>query len=734
MDMKQLRLCKGGGVCVLLLSLWNSWAVGDAISGDPYVPWVDGLIVQVDGAMLDAGEPMYPVAGSGGAGSWEYVGGLDPAAGWYPALLWEAELLTGVSDYGYKAMSYAKPLRIGVSGELGDLEWSGYGEALHRWRAVAWQSIPEENLSDYLASFEARWMPEVGAFWYTSEGKVLDSMGLSGGWQGRDTTSAASVMEMAEVLRVATVLGRDEWRARALSHIEVVLREHLRPDGSTAEIVAFGEDGATACADRGYGPETSFAQSHALMLLGLGRVMHVTGNRQYIAEFNRMADYLLSHLGDDGLPLWDAVGAQIDVSDLSARYAVLPGELSPLATDSKAGALLALALLESVPVQSGERGWQAFTEAQRLVEALHAKKQLLGTSPLLADVHGLFPGDLAGSLVADYCYIRSMRLLADLTSPTRPMERIAAGDSVESLRVTSPKEWAVGSFAGQPALQCRPVDVGDGAPMAIALVDGVVYESFDLSVLAWPRESDSSGEAEPVVVFGYVSPEDYLILSIGRTSGTTRLIKVEGEERILLAQVDGGLPSSVTFHELLVVVRDGVLSVDLGGFEIMSVNLGSALRSGLVGFGATGPFWFDAFEVIGESAPTAARGVDVWRRSSFGTSFSVESWDESDPDADGVNNLIEYLYGSDPTSNQERNGYRVIGMDTGGLQMTWPTASRLLDTKVQLERSTDGITWTEVQEEALAVGGQPGEATARVALSGPRTELFRMVANTAAVE
>lgn len=734
MAMKQLRICKGGGLFVLLLSLWKCLAMGDSISGEVYVPWVDNLMAQVDRATQDAGEPMYPVAGSGGADSWEYVGRLDPAAGWYPALLWEAELLTGVSEYGYKAMSYANALGVGVRGESARPEAGGYGEALGRWREGAWQSIPEENLSDYLATFEARWMPDVGAFWYTSEGLALDSMGLSGGWQGRDNTSAASVFEMAEVLRVAVLVGSDEWRARALSHVEVVLREHLRADGSIVEIVAYDESGTIACAERGYGPETSFAQSHAMMLLGLARVMHASGNRQYISEFNRMADYVLRHLGADGLPLWDAEGARAEVSDISSRYAVLPGDVDPVATDSKAGGLLALALLESLPMQSGERGWHVFMEARRLVVALQAKKQLSVTGPLLADVHGLFPGDAIGSLVADYCYIRSMRLLADRMSSAHPMERLGAGDSLESLRVTNAKEWAVGSFAGQPALQCRPMDVGDGASLAIALVDGAVYEAFDFSVLTWPSESDSSGEAEPVVIFGYVSPEDYLMLSIGRSSGTTRLVKVEGEDRLLLAQVEDGLPLSASFHELLVVLRDGVLSVDLGGFEIMSMELGSGLRSGLLGFGATGPFWFDAFEVTGESAPTAAREVDAWRRLSFGNSFSVESWDESDPDADGVSNLMEYLYGSDPTSSDERNGHRVIGMDAGGLQMTWPSAARLLDTTVQLQRSTDGIIWTVVPDEQLAVGVQTGEATARVALSGSRTELFRLVSNTVAVE
>lgn len=734
MVLKQLRTCKGGGLFVLLWSLWNSLAVGDPISGDVYVPWVDALMEQVDRATQDAGEPMYPVAGSGGAGSWEYVGGLDRAAGWYPALLWEAEMLTGVSEYGYKAISHANALGVGVRDDSPRSEAGGYGEALSRWREGAWQSIPEEKLSDYLATFEARWMPEVGAFWYTSEELGLDSMGLSGGWQGRDNTSAASVFEMAEVLRVAVLVRSEEWRARALSHIEVVLREHLRADGSVVEIVAYDESGATACAELGYGPETSFAQSQAMMLLGLARVMFASGDRQYISDFNRMADYLLRHLGADGLPLWDAEGTGAEVSDLSARYAVLSGDVDPVATDSKAGGLLALALLESLPMQSGERGWHVFMEARRLVVALQAKKQLSATGPLLADVHGLFPGDAIGSLVADYCYIRSMRLLADLTSPIHPMERLGAGDSLESLRVTNTKEWAVGLFAGQPALQCRPMDVADGEGLTIALVDGAVYESFDFSVLTWPSESDSSGEAESVIVFGYVSPDDYLMLSIGRFSGTTRLLKVEGGERLLLAQVEEGLPLSASFHELLVVVRDGVLSLNVGGFEIMSVELGSTLRSGLVGFGATGPFWFDAFEVTGESAPTAARGVDAWRRLSFGNPFSVESWDESDPDADGVCNLMEYLYGSDPTSSDERKGHRVIGLDAGGLQMTWPSAARLLDTTVQLQRSTDGFTWTEVPDEKLAVGGQTGEAIARVALSGPRTELFRLVSNTVAVE
>lgn len=729
----------GRGVLTLGVVLWSGMA-GVMLAEEVAVEaWARELLMQTE-LRRTAGEVRHYPSFDEGAG-WEYCVAEDPRAAWYAALLWEAAALTGASDLAVAAKVYAEEalgfvVEEGVPG--GGPMQAGQGEGLSRWAEMDWQERPPEDMERYLASMEGRWMPELGAFWHTAVACPRSPDGLSGGWKGRDNTSLASLVEMASLWEVATVAGALEWQARARSHVAWVLQQHLRTDGGTVErVVHDGEILATA--QSAYSGETTLARSHALGMLGLARWARLTGERGALEAFDRMYRYVRQRMPGP-LPPWDLEAADLSGEQLSLRFLVDPVFVERGAIDSGAAALLALALAEAVPLVVEGRGWEYFMEAGRLLAAVEAAGSGVaawgGSRSLVASVHGTWPGDDRGDIVADYAYIRAKRLLFELEQVEPRLAEAFALPMEVSLRVTEAQPWRVGADAGALALHYQSRIGTEPGGERFCLLEGRVWTQFTLSLLLWPDRDAFRPDRDALLVFGYKSAEDYHLLTLGPESGSIRLEQVKGAIRTLLAEVAGGLPGAPAFNEVRLEGAADGLVLEIGGDERMRLALSAETLEGMVGFGATGPFWFDDVVVSGTSVAGDLLPMDAWRETAFPERFSVAAWDDSDPDGDGRNNLLEYAMGSNPLNGDHSGRGLSLGAVAGFLQIAFPLEPQGNDVAVELQSSSDGgSSWDAVDEPAVAL---PLSGWQRVTVEAPSVGagacLFRLFVSRQGVE
>jgi hypothetical protein len=100
--------------------------------------------------------------------------------------------------------------------------------------------------------------------------------------------------------------------------------------------------------------------------------------------------------------------------------------------------------------------------------------------------------------------------------------------------------------------------------------------------------------------------------------------------------------------------------------------------------------------------------VDLWRVAKFGANSSnpIIAGDDSDPDHDGIKNLVEYGLGLDP--NAPSNKLPTPAMDGPYLSLTYQKNLAATDVVLTVEESHDLIHWTpsEVTETVISSTGQ----------------------------
>ena len=93
----------------------------------------------------------------------------------------------------------------------------------------------------------------------------------------------------------------------AMAHIDMVMRDHIRPDGSVAHIVSHNpETGeATEMGGQGYAPGSSWSRGQGWALYGFILAYIHTGKKEYLDTAKKVAHYFISCVCDDYLPKVD---------------------------------------------------------------------------------------------------------------------------------------------------------------------------------------------------------------------------------------------------------------------------------------------------------------------------------------------------------------------------------------------------------------------------------------------
>jgi unsaturated chondroitin disaccharide hydrolase len=126
----------------------------------------------------------------------------------------------------------------------------------------------------------------------------------------------------------------------AINHALRTMEQHVRPDGSSYHRVIY--DTATGAVlnkgtVQGYSSESTWARGQAWGIYGFTMMYRETGDLRFLDTAQRMADWFIAHLPEDGVPYWDfsAPGIPDEPRDSSAAAIAASGllELGQLGSD-----------------------------------------------------------------------------------------------------------------------------------------------------------------------------------------------------------------------------------------------------------------------------------------------------------------------------------------------------------------------------------------------------------------
>ncbi|QHW32896.1 glycosyl hydrolase [Paenibacillus rhizovicinus] len=130
-------------------------------------------------------------------------------------------------------------------------------------------------------------------------------------WDGEDHSGWAIIdcmMNLPLLYWASEELGDPRYKHIAKRHADMVLRDFLRPEGSSYHIVCFDPETGErtgALAGQGYAAESAWARGTAWALYGFALSYRYTGEQRYLDAAKRAAHFFVSRLPEDKVPYWD---------------------------------------------------------------------------------------------------------------------------------------------------------------------------------------------------------------------------------------------------------------------------------------------------------------------------------------------------------------------------------------------------------------------------------------------
>ncbi|WP_017258869.1 glycoside hydrolase family 88 protein [Pedobacter arcticus] len=175
-----------------------------------------------------------------------------------------------------------------------------------------------------------------------------------------------------ELLFYATkITGDSSYYKIAVSHADVTMKNHFRPDYSSYHLVDYNpETGETNVkrTHQGVADESSWARGQGWALYGYTTMYRETKDKKYLDFANNIANFILNHpnLPADKIPYWDFNAPEV------------PNALR----DASAGSLIASALIELAGYNKGNVSKKYLGVARQIIKTLSTKeyKAVVGTN------------------------------------------------------------------------------------------------------------------------------------------------------------------------------------------------------------------------------------------------------------------------------------------------------------------------------------------------------------------
>lgn len=285
-----------------------------------------------------------------------------------------------------------------MSHDLGFIFNSSYGNAYR----LTGNEHCKDVVVEAAGSLIQRFNPKVGCLqsWNVADGSWQSARG----W--KFPVIIDNMMNL-ELLFNATLLTGDStfWNI-AVSHADVTLREHFRPDNSSFHVVDYDPETGQVRSKQtaqGYAHESAWVRGQAWGLYGYTMSYRFTKDDRYLNQAVKIADFILNHpqLPEDMIPYWD-----FDAPDKATQP-----------RDASAAAVIASALIEL----SGYTDIKYYNSAMQILKSLSspAYKAVVGDNHhfLLMHSTGSIPHNAeidAPLNYADYYYVEALlRVLND---------------------------------------------------------------------------------------------------------------------------------------------------------------------------------------------------------------------------------------------------------------------------------------------------------------------------------
>jgi rhamnogalacturonyl hydrolase YesR len=250
------------------------------------------------------------------ASSDSWISGFVPGTLWY---LYQYSQNPVLLDYAknYTVRLEKEKYNRGTH-DLGFMLYCSYGNGYRLTGDTAYRSI----LLTGAESLSSRFRPVVGCIqsWNTNEKwqfpVIIDNM-----------------MNLEYLFWATRESGDPYYRNICLSHADVTIANHFRPDGSSYHVVSY--DTITGKVERknthqGFSDESAWGRGQAWGLYGFTVMYRETQDPKYLEQAKTIARFILNGLPADKIPYWD-----FDAPDI-------PDALR----DASAGAIIASALIE----------------------------------------------------------------------------------------------------------------------------------------------------------------------------------------------------------------------------------------------------------------------------------------------------------------------------------------------------------------------------------------------------
>lgn len=323
----------------------------------------------------------------------------DWTSGFFPGELWMMYEYTGDPYWRREADAFTRDIemakRHGGTHDLGFMIGDSFGKA---WE-ITGDSAYLDVTAEAARTLCTRFRPAVGAIrsWDHNADRwqcpvIIDNM-----------------MNLEMLFKMAEATADSTMRAIAVSHADVTLRNHFRPDATSYHVVDY--DPATGAVRmrvtaQGYADESIWSRGQAWGLYGYTMCHRFTADPRYLAHATAIADMWLAlpNMPADRIPYWDMLAPGTDRPD------------NPdVPRDASAAAIIASGLYELAGYVDTDRAARYRAYADSILHSLSTAYTLAPDAAhgfILAHSTGHHPGNSeidVPLIYADYYYLEALR-------------------------------------------------------------------------------------------------------------------------------------------------------------------------------------------------------------------------------------------------------------------------------------------------------------------------------------
>ncbi|NDV82069.1 glycoside hydrolase family 88 protein [Bacteroides sp. 51] len=226
----------------------------------------------------------------------------DWTPGFFPGNLWYLYELTEDTVWRDRAKVWThslEPLKTFTGHhDLGFMIYCSYGNAYRLAPKPEYKDIIIQSAESLITRFDERT-------------QAIKSWNRGRNWDGKEWYFPVIVDNMMnlEMLFAATKLSGDKrFYDIAVTHANTTIKNHIRQDYDTYHVVDFDTITGTA-ADKataqGYSDNSTWARGQAWIVYGFTMMYRETQDETYLKVAKETADYFLTHLPEDMIPVWD---------------------------------------------------------------------------------------------------------------------------------------------------------------------------------------------------------------------------------------------------------------------------------------------------------------------------------------------------------------------------------------------------------------------------------------------